>query len=54
MLYISTIKEENPMKHIRPITVAKASDSFGYFFFQIWLTLFTTLLSGAFGAAKDK
>lgn len=42
------------MKHIRTISVAKASDAFGYFFLQIWLTAFVTLLSGAFGAAKDK
>ena len=42
------------MKHIRPITVAKASDAFGAIFLQVWLSAFITLLSGAFGAAKDK
>ena len=42
------------MKHIRTITTAKASDSFGYFFLQIWLTAFFTLLQGALGASKDK
>jgi hypothetical protein len=35
------------MKHLRPISVAKASDAFGYIFFQIWLTAFTALLSAA-------
>jgi len=42
------------MRHIRTITVAKASDAFGYFFLQIWLAAFFTLLTGAFGSAKDK
>lgn len=42
------------MKHLRPISVAKASDSFGYLFFQIWLAAFTTLLSAAFSGGKDK
>ena len=41
------------MKHVRPITTARASDGFGYIFLQIWLAAFTTLLSGAFGASKD-
>jgi hypothetical protein len=41
------IKEDHAMKHLRPISVAKASDAFGYFFFQIWLTAFTALLSAA-------
>ena len=35
------------MKHLRPISIAKASDAFGYFFFQIWLAAFTAILSGA-------
>lgn len=43
------------MKHLRTISVAKASDdAFGAIFLQVWLTAFITLLSGAFGAAKDK
>jgi hypothetical protein len=41
------------MKHVRPISVAKASDAFGSIFLQIWLSAFVTLLSGAFGASKD-
>lgn len=40
------------MKHLRPISVAKASDTFGYIFFQLWLTAFTTLLSAAFTGGK--
>jgi hypothetical protein len=48
------IKEYNAMKHLRPISVAKASDSFGYIFFQIWLAAFTTLLTAAFSGGKDK
>ena len=42
------------MKHLRPISVAKASDSFGYIFFQVWLMAFTTLLSAAFSSGKGK
>jgi len=42
------------MKHVRPISVAKASDAFGAIFFQIWLSLFVSLLTGAFGSAKGR
>ena len=38
------------MKHVRPVSVAKANDAFGALFFQVWLSAFVTLLSGAFGA----
>lgn len=41
------------MKHVRPITMAKASDAFGAIFLQVWLSAFITLLSGALGASKD-
>ena len=42
------------MKHLRPISVAKASDSFGSLFFQIWLYAFTTLLTAAFSGGKNR
>jgi len=42
------------MKHIRTISVGKASDAFGSIFLQVWLNAFLFLLTGAFGAAKDK
>lgn len=42
------------MKHIRPISVAKASDAFGSIFLQVWLNAFLFLLSGVFNEAKDK
>ena len=38
------------MKHIKTVTVAKASDPFGDVFFQVWLTAFVTMLSAAFGS----
>lgn len=39
-------------KHIRPISIAQAEpkqDGFGAVFFQIWLSVFTWILAGAFG-----
>lgn len=41
------------MKHIRPISLGKAQDAFGYIFLQLWLTTFFALLTGAF-SRKDK
>lgn len=38
------------MKHVKTITVAKASDAAGAIFFQIWLSVFTAILTGAFGS----
>jgi len=40
------------MKHLRPLTVAKASDPFAAIFFQIWLTVFSSILAGAFGTKR--
>ena len=44
------------MRHIQRITIAKAEekqgDVAGQIFFQLWLTVFTFILSGAFGT-KD-
>lgn len=43
------------MRHISKITVAKAqvndkdSDTMGAIFIQVWLTVFTWILAGAFG-----
>ncbi len=41
------------MKHVKPVTVAKASDPFGAIFFQIWLSVFTWLITGAFSEGKS-
>lgn len=38
------------MKHIKTVTVAPASDAAGQIFFQIWLSVFTWILTGAFGS----
>lgn len=40
------------MRHIKTITTAKASDAAGAIFFQIWLSVFTWILTGALGS-KD-
>ncbi len=40
------------MRHVKTITVSKASDGAGAIFFQIWLSVFTWIISGAFGS-KD-
>lgn len=37
------------MRHIKTVSVQKASDSAGQIFFQIWLSVFSSLLAGAFG-----
>ena len=37
------------MRHIKSVSVQKASDSAGLIFFQIWLSVFTSILAGAFG-----
>jgi hypothetical protein len=43
------------MKHVKRISVAKAAtskqfdDPAGAIFFQVWLSVFTTILAGAFG-----
>lgn len=45
------------MKHVHVITttvpVAKASDAAGQIFFQIWLSVFTWILTGALGSKGD-
>lgn len=41
------------MKHVKSITVAKASDPFGSIFFQIWWAVFSWIITGAIGS-KDK
>lgn len=41
------------MRHIKHVSVAKASDAAGYIFFQIWLSVFTWLLTGALSEGKD-
>ena len=40
------------MKHIRTISTAKASDTFGIIFLQLWLQTFIFLVTGAFSEAK--
>lgn len=40
------------MRHIQAITVPKASDAAGAIFFQIWLSVITWMLTGAFGSKK--
>jgi len=41
------------MKHIKRITVSKASDDFlGDAFFQVWLAVFTSMLAAAFGSKR--
>jgi len=40
------------MKHIKTVTVAKASDAAGQIFLQIWLQVFTAILAGAFGLKR--
>ena len=41
------------MKHIKNLTVAKASgDPLGYVFLQIWLVVFTSIITGAFGGKR--
>jgi hypothetical protein len=42
------------MKHLRPISVAKASDAAGYLFLQLWLSMFFTIISAAINDDKDK
>lgn len=41
------------MRHVTRVTVARADakqlDGGGAVFFQIWLSVFTTILAGAFG-----
>lgn len=41
------------MKHIKNVTVAKASnDPLGFAFLQIWLVVFTSIITGAFGGKR--
>ena len=42
--------EEQTMKHLKSISVRKAQDDvFGYIFLQLWLTVFTAMLTAALG-----
>lgn len=41
------------MRHVKTISVAKASDPVGAVFFQIWLGVFTWIISGAFSEGKS-
>lgn len=45
-------KGTHNMRHIQAITVPKASDAAGAIFFQIWLSVITWMLTGAFGSKK--
>lgn len=37
------------MRHIKTVSVQKASDDVGLIFFQIWLSVFSSILAGALG-----